>query len=67
MTIVTRIDDYCNTAGLSIARFEKLCHIGNGTIGKWRYYGAKPTVATLLKLEKATGIPLYMWLDEGER
>lgn len=63
--ICDKVEEYCRTAGLTIARFEKLCGIGNGTIGKWRKHGATPSIATLIKLENATGIPIYMWIEGG--
>ena len=61
--ICDKVEEYCRAAGLTIARFEKLCGIGNGTIGKWRNHNAVPSIATLIKLENATGIPIYMWIE----
>ena len=61
-----RVEEYCRTAKMTIASFEKRCGLGNGTVSKWRH-GAHPTVTTLLKMEKVTGIPLYMWIEEDVR
>lgn len=46
---------YCLENQLSIAAFEKKCNIGNGTIGRWEK-GSKPSLDTLEKIEKETGI-----------
>lgn len=48
---------YCEANNMSIYAFEKKCDIGNGTIGKWKN-GSKPTIDTLKKIEKETGIPI---------
>ena len=61
-----RVEEYCRNAKMTIASFEKRCGLGNGTVGKWRH-GANPSIATLLKMEKVTGIPLYMWIGEDKR
>lgn len=56
---------YCKEKGLSIAGFEKLCGIGNGVIAAWKEENA-PTTKTLIKMEKATGIPAGKWLSRWE-
>lgn len=55
---------YCQNAGITVARFEKLCGLGNGSVGKWRKLHTFPSMKSLMKLEKGTGIPAYMWLEE---
>lgn len=40
---------------------KKKCNIGNGTVGRWKDDGSKPSLHTLLKIESATGIPLECW------
>lgn len=64
--ITDKIYEYCNNAGLTISKFEKLCGIGNGSVGKWRLHGSNPSMNSLSKIEKTTGIPMYMWLGEGK-
>ena len=63
--ISDKVDEYCENAGITICRFEKICGIGNGTVGRWRKNSSKPSLTTLFKIEKATGIPIYMWIEEG--
>ena len=53
--IYKKIMKYCEENHLSIAAFEKKCNIGNGTIGRWEK-GSKPSLDTLKKIEKETGI-----------
>ena len=64
--ISDKVEQYCRNAKMTIASFEKRCGLGNGTVGKWKR-GANPTLNTLLKMEKVTGIPLYMWIEEDAR
>lgn len=52
---------YCEKEQISIMEFEKKCNIGNGTVGRWKDDGSKPSLHTLLKIESATGIPLECW------
>ena len=56
------IQEYCNEEGITIAEFEKLCKIGNGTIGKWKDDKTQPTIKTLSKISKWTGISIGYWL-----
>lgn len=50
-----RVTKYCEDNNLSISAFEKKCGIGNGVIRKWNE-GSKPSLDTLQKIEKVTGI-----------
>ncbi len=61
--ISDRINEYCSNAGITISRFEKLCGIGNGSVGKWKKHDSMPSLSTLYKIERATGIPAYMWIE----
>ena len=36
MTAARRVEEYCDAAGISISKFEKLCGISNGIVGKWK-------------------------------
>ena len=39
---------YCEKEQISIMEFEKKCNIGNGTVGRWKDDGSKPSLHTLL-------------------
>ncbi|MFR1834193.1 MAG: helix-turn-helix domain-containing protein [Lachnospiraceae bacterium] len=60
--IFQRVKAYCEENNLSISSFEKKCNIGNGTISRWENDDSKPSLATLEKIEKATGIRIEEWL-----
>lgn len=55
--IYQKILKYCKDNNLSISTFEKKCGIGNGTISAWEN-GSEPSLRTLKKIEKTTGITL---------
>lgn len=61
--IFERVMAYCKHYNMSIAAFERMCNIGNGTIRKWET--RKPSMESMLKIEKATKIPLSEWV-KGE-
>lgn len=60
--IFERIKEYCEANGLTIAKFEKLCGIGNGCIKRWEYGRVNPSMASLNKIAAATGIDILRWL-----
>lgn len=60
--IYDKVSFYCKNRGISISEFEKRCHLGNGTVGKWKLKNLKPSVTTLNKLSEATNLPLTYWL-----
>lgn len=62
--VFERILIYCNKNHISIAAFERLCNIGNGTIKKWNH--TKPSMKSLERIAVATGIPISTWLDGGD-
>lgn len=62
--VLERILIYCKRNDISIAAFERLCNIGNGTIKKWKY--TKPSIKSLEKIATATGIPISFWIDGGD-
>lgn len=64
--VFDRVVEYCQNAGMSISSFEKLCGIGNGAVGRWKS-GVSPSIATLSKMEKATGIPIQVWIGGDMR
>lgn len=64
--VVENIRAYCEAHGYTFAKFERLCDLSNGMIGKWELgYNKGPTVTTLKKISDATGIDMDAWLKEG--
>lgn len=61
--IFQKVKEYCKKNNLSISAFEKKCDIGNGTVGRWENNSSKPSLQTLEKMEKATGIPIIEWVS----
>lgn len=59
--IYKRIVDYCQRNGMSIAAFERMCNIGNGAVSKWQH--RDPSLTSLSKISKVTGLPLSYWID----
>lgn len=55
-SILDVINAYCKKNNVSIRALEEKAGIGNGTISGWKE--STPNVKSLLKLSKATGIPL---------
>lgn len=63
--VFEQVESYCQNANISIAAFEKLCGIGNGAVGRWKSGRVSPSIATLTKMEKTTGIPIEVWIGGG--
>ena len=61
--IYEKVLSYCEKEGMSIAAFEKKCAIGNGVVRAWKDNNSHPSVSTLQKMEKCTGIPIAKWLS----
>lgn len=49
---------YCTSQKLSIRRFEKMCNLSNGIVGKWYSGKVNPSFKSLQKIERVTGIPV---------
>ena len=62
--ILERVMAYCIKYDLSIAAFERKCNIGNGAVSRWKT--KQPSIESLHKVERATGIPLSEWV-KGEQ
>ena len=60
--IFEKVKAYCERNDLSISSFEKKCGIGNGTVSRWENDDSRPSLMTLEKIEKGTGIPISEWL-----
>ena len=63
--VLGNVKRYCEKHKISLLAFEKMCGLGNGTVGKWRD-GKFPSVHTLQKMEIATGVPMLDWIKETE-
>jgi len=57
-----KIAKYMAKRKLTEKRFERLCGIGNGCIGKWRMGKSNPSIKTLEKIAKATNTSIKSWL-----
>lgn len=65
MVLSDNITKYCQQNKISLARFEKMCGIGNGVVAKWGETTSGPRITSLIKIQEATGIPAGKWLDEN--
>ena len=63
--VYENIIKYCEEHGLTIARFEKLCGIGNGVVAAWKDE-SKPSLSSLEKIAAYTGIPVERWIVKQE-
>lgn len=61
--IFEKVKKYCEDNKLSIAAFEKLCGIGNGTVARWESDESRPSLQSLEKMQQATGIGIAEWLS----
>lgn len=62
--VFRNVKAYCEKNNMSISAFEKMCEIGNGTVGRWESDKSQPALQTLSKIEKATGISIASWLAD---
>ena len=60
--IYEKVTEYCKKNKITICEFERRCEIGNGTVSKWREDKSSPSVKTLSKIVRATGVELMEWL-----
>ena len=58
-----KVAKYCEENNLSISAFEKLCNIGNGTIGRWEKEKSKPSLQTLEKIATTTKTSISEWIN----
>ncbi|MDY3109283.1 MAG: helix-turn-helix transcriptional regulator [Lachnospiraceae bacterium] len=61
--IYQKIIAYCQKNKISVRAFEKKCDIGNGIVGRWKDDSSKPSLDTLEKIQKATGITIAEWIS----
>lgn len=60
--VFKNIQEYCEKNKISVAAFERICGLGNGCVSKWEDDKCKPTLESLQKIAKATGIPVQRWI-----
>lgn len=61
--VFAKVKKYCEEKKISIAAFEKLCGIGNGTVARWEQDESRPSLQSLEKMQQATGIKVTEWLN----
>lgn len=61
--VYEKIVKYCEEHNMSIMAFEQLCGLANGVVRKWNGE-LNPSLASLSKIVKATGVPITDWLEE---
>ena len=61
--IYDKIVEYCSKQNISIMTFEKMCGIGNGTVGKWKDNASYPSISSLKKIEATTKIAIKKWFE----
>ena len=57
-----KVIDYCKNNNISIMAFEAKCGLANGIVGRWKEE-SKPSLNTVIKIAKATGIPVEHWVS----
>ena len=62
--ISDKIIKYCKDRKMNLTDFEKMCGLGNGSVGKWRDNKWNPSATNLKKIEDATGIPMQEWIKD---
>lgn len=65
MIITDNIRQYCEANDTTITQFAKRCGIATGLFGKWERGEIVPSIATIIKMQDATGIPAGKWLEEN--
>ena len=61
--VYEKVVEFCKEHDMSIMAFEQLCGLANGVVGKWNGE-LSPSLTSLTKIVKATGIPITDWLEE---
>ncbi len=61
--VYEKVVEFCKEHNMSIMAFEQLCGLANGVVGKWANESG-PSLTSLTKIAKATGIPITEWLGE---
>jgi len=64
--ITEKIREYCGKKNLSVREFEMKCGLYNGSVGKWERGEAFPSIISLIKMERGTGVKLRRWIEGYE-
>ena len=64
--LYTKIEDLCKEKGISIARLEKECGLGNATIKSWKDMRDAPRFSTIKKVADYFGVTIYELMGDGE-
>lgn len=65
MELVKNIDRYCDREKITIKEFERKCKLANSLVHKWRIGLQSPSLRTMQKISKATGVTLDAWTREN--
>lgn len=60
--VYEKVYEYCEKNKISVMEFEQMCELSNGTVGKWASKNYDPSIKSLQKIVKATGIPVEKWV-----
>ena len=63
LVIYQNVLAYCEKKNMTVHAFEKMCGIGNGTVGRWKDNNSSPALATVQKIAEATKIPIKKWVE----
>jgi transcriptional regulator with XRE-family HTH domain len=61
--IYQKVIEYCQKNNLSVNAFEKMCGIGNGTVGRWKDNSSTPTLSTVKKIADSTKTSIKKWIE----
>lgn len=64
--VYEKVLEYCRKNNLTIRGFEQMCSIGNGVVSAWGKgeNPSNPSIRTLEKMAKKTGIAIEKWLED---
>lgn len=63
--IAKNIRAYCALKGYTVKDFEVKTGTANGSVKTWEKGKTIPTLRTMERIAKKTGIPIQMWLTKG--
>lgn len=65
--VYEKVVRFCLKKKITICRFEKVCGLSNGSVSKWKEGKSSPTIATIEKMVRATGVPAIYWIGGEPR
>lgn len=60
-----KIKEYCDSVGISVSQFERICGVSQGYANKLKY--SEPGVRTARRMCQVMGITIEELLDEQDR